>query len=372
MLCEVFLPVYCIARGGIMKLSACMIVKDEHDMLPQCLQSIRKLCDEIIVVDTGSTDDSVQISESFGCKVYHHPWQNDFSLHRNQSIKYSTGGWILIIDADENLVSKVSPEHFKTKLEKLPDEVCGLVCTIKEKRDDNTGKWYGNRFFRKSSGIHYENCIHNQPKYEGFSGMTDLVINHHGYSLSPEKMKAKYKRTETLLKQRLANNPEDYEALKYMVDIHMANRNFEDAIACGTKSLELLPVISPEKMQTYSGLYFRMAKSYLSMWSETEKKEHADRAVQWAQHGIKLFPDDIDLNFTMAQIGYRADDYNMYKKYADVYTKALHEYDNPPELTQFETEIDSLAVINRSVFSVAKEHRDAIGMMRDELLRGNV
>jgi len=350
-----------------MKISACMIVRDEHDLLPQSLKSIRNLCDEIIVVDTGSIDDTVEIAESFGCKVYHHPWQNDFSLHRNQSIGYATGDWILILDADENLISDINPENFKAKLKKLPPEVCALVCTIQEKRDEITGKWFGNRFFRKSSGIHYEHCIHNQPRYDGFSGMTDIVINHCGYSLSLEKMKAKYARTEALLNKRLFENPEDYEALKYMVDIHMANRDFEKAIECGTKCLELLPVVSPQEMQTYSGVYFRMAKSYLSRWSETEKDIYADRAVQWARHGVKLFPDDIDLNFTMAQIGYRSDDYDLYKKHADRYDAAVKELDNPPALTEFETEITDVAAINRNVFSVAQVHRDAIKLMHDEL-----
>ena len=86
-----------------MKLSACMIVKNEEHFLPQALESIQPLVDEIIVVDTGSTDKTVQIAEMFGAKVYIHPWQNDFSLHRNQSIGYATGDWVLIIDADEKI-----------------------------------------------------------------------------------------------------------------------------------------------------------------------------------------------------------------------------------------------------------------------------
>ena len=82
-------------------ISACMIVKNAEELLPQCLESVKDVVDEIIVVDTGSTDKSIEIAESYGAKMYHHPWENDFSKHRNQSIGYATGDWILWIDADE-------------------------------------------------------------------------------------------------------------------------------------------------------------------------------------------------------------------------------------------------------------------------------
>ena len=68
-------------------LSICMMVKDEEENLKRCLPSIQEIADELIVVDTGSSDSTVDIAKSFGAKVYHHPWENDFSKHWNQSIK---------------------------------------------------------------------------------------------------------------------------------------------------------------------------------------------------------------------------------------------------------------------------------------------
>ena len=67
-------------------LSACMIVKNEEELLPRCLESIKDAVDEIIVVDTGSTDRTVEIAESFGAKVYHHPWNDDFSAARSHAL----------------------------------------------------------------------------------------------------------------------------------------------------------------------------------------------------------------------------------------------------------------------------------------------
>ena len=72
-------------------LSACMIVKDEEENLPRCLTSMLDLADEFVIIDTGSTDRTVEIARSFGARVYHEPWQNDFSLHRNQSLERATG-----------------------------------------------------------------------------------------------------------------------------------------------------------------------------------------------------------------------------------------------------------------------------------------
>ncbi len=83
------------------QISLCMIVRDEEAVLGRCLASVQGLVDEMIVVDTGSTDGTVHIARGFGAGVYTHPWEDDFSTHRNQAVEYARGDWILIMDADE-------------------------------------------------------------------------------------------------------------------------------------------------------------------------------------------------------------------------------------------------------------------------------
>ncbi|MER3435487.1 MAG: glycosyltransferase [Leptolyngbya sp. ERB_1_1] len=86
-----------------------MIVKNEEKNLPQCLLSVRDLVDEMIVLDTGSSDRTIEIAKSFGAEVHSYEWCNDFSAARNESLKYAQGEWVLVLDADEVLVPEIVP-----------------------------------------------------------------------------------------------------------------------------------------------------------------------------------------------------------------------------------------------------------------------
>jgi len=80
-----------------------MIVKNEQRWLEDCLNSVKELVDEMIIVDTGSRDNTIEIARRFGAKVFDHPWSGDFSEARNHSLGYATGDWILVLDADERI-----------------------------------------------------------------------------------------------------------------------------------------------------------------------------------------------------------------------------------------------------------------------------
>src|SRR5436190_22371274 len=85
------------------KLSLCMIVKNESKHLANCLESVDGVVDEIIIVDTGSTDNTIEIAEKYGAKVFHYKWHDDFGAARNEALKYASGDWVLVLDADEVL-----------------------------------------------------------------------------------------------------------------------------------------------------------------------------------------------------------------------------------------------------------------------------
>ena len=93
-------------HGRAPRITLCMIARDEERFLPECLDRARAAVDEIVIVDTGSKDRTVAIAQSFGAKVLHVPWDDDFSAPRNAGIAAATGDWILVLDADEFLRQK--------------------------------------------------------------------------------------------------------------------------------------------------------------------------------------------------------------------------------------------------------------------------
>ena len=125
----------------MIRLSLCMITRDEEALLPGCLASVRGVVDEIIVVDTGSIDSTVALARAASAQVIEVPWEDDFSAARNASIAAATGDWILILDADERLapgagaaIRRAIKAETETKTEtetetKAPDATfdCGML-----------------------------------------------------------------------------------------------------------------------------------------------------------------------------------------------------------------------------------------------------
>jgi glycosyltransferase involved in cell wall biosynthesis len=95
-------------------ISLCMIVKDEAQRLPRCLASAKPYVDETVVVDTGSQDETISIAKEYGAKVSSFQWCDDFAAARNYSLSLATGQWILLLDADEELV--VEDQNFRQYL----------------------------------------------------------------------------------------------------------------------------------------------------------------------------------------------------------------------------------------------------------------
>ena len=99
--------------------SCCMIIKDEEKYLARCLNSVKPIVDEIIVVDTGSSDRSINIATAFGARVFEYDWENDFADARNFSISKASGEWILILDGDE-VISPLDHTQFRKNVKKIP------------------------------------------------------------------------------------------------------------------------------------------------------------------------------------------------------------------------------------------------------------
>ena len=341
-----------------MKISICMMVKNEEEMLPRCLESV-KWADELIVVDTGSTDKTVEIAKSYGAYVHHHPWQNDFSVHRNQSIKYATGDWICIIDADEEIVSDMT--NMKERLNRIPPHITALVVRVRELRGDDETSWLGMRFFRKSSGIHYKNAVHNKAVFDGLAAGTDIEFRHYGYSLDPEKMAKKRERTESLLMKRIEADENDHAAYYYMTQMRIGQKRYDEAIKFGNKFFDKVTV-GPTGFQFYGVMYFYMAWAYMKIGD-------GGMAWSWTEKGLEFFPDDLDLNYMMARIGYESAHDDVLKEYSDRYLELLPKYENMGKIDtdKFEIKIDDSYWKNRTIYTAAKGAQRALQEMRGVL-----
>lgn len=209
------------------KISFAMIVRNEETNLVRALESIKPLLDngaELVCVDTGSIDRTVEIAKQYTDKVYIHPWQNDFSLHRNQSFSYATGDWIFQLDADEELVFGIEkPEKFLELVSQLKPEINATAFMMQDMRGGLVACHTDSvRMFRKGT-VTYKRKIHNEPMYEGATGLIPQEIcfmKHYGYDLTPYQMKKKGERTIPLLIKSIEEDPKDYDSLFYLANAY--------------------------------------------------------------------------------------------------------------------------------------------------------
>jgi tetratricopeptide (TPR) repeat protein len=166
-------------------LSLCMIVKNEKHNLPRCLARIKPYVDEVIVVDTGSEDGTPEIAAKYGAKVSYFEWCDDFSAARNYAISQASGNWILMPDADEELI--IDSKDFLKQLTSKPD-ILAYSVALTEANDPSRTPAYLIRFLRNIPEIKYVGRFHEQPIYQNqyikdhqIGYLEDIRILHYGY-----------------------------------------------------------------------------------------------------------------------------------------------------------------------------------------------
>ena len=134
------------------KISGCLIVKNEEENLPKCLTSLSPFVDELIIVDTGSTDLTRQVAQEFTSKLFHFDWCDDFAAARNFALEKTSGEWILTLDADEELI--VQDTQWR---DNLPTESDSLVMTLSlRSAEDDMTAMLAQRLFRNSPRLRYQ------------------------------------------------------------------------------------------------------------------------------------------------------------------------------------------------------------------------
>ena len=195
-------------------LSLCMIVRNEEENLGRCLAGVKHLVDEMVIVDTGSTDRTREVAEAYGARVFSHPWSNDFAAARNYALEKAEGRWILVLDADE-VLAPVAPEKLASLL--VTPEIEGYYLHIYNLQDDGTvAHDLAVRLFKNRPEYRFTGPIHEQvagaiqEKNGGKGlGLAELVVYHRGYLRAAVVAKKKRCRNVAIIRRALRRAPDD-------------------------------------------------------------------------------------------------------------------------------------------------------------------
>ena len=202
-------------KSKVQSLSVCLIVKNEEKFLAQCLKSVRGLASQIVVVDTGSTDRTVEIAREFGAEIYSFAWCDDFSAARNAALEHATGDWILMLDADEELPAA---QHAKLLADMKNANVIGFRLPLVNVGQENEGRSFIPRLFRNAPEVFFHGRIHEQifpslivpaKKWGLKTALGTAEILHHGYTPEMVRDRNKIERNLKLLRTAVLENPAD-------------------------------------------------------------------------------------------------------------------------------------------------------------------
>ncbi|MEW6448002.1 MAG: glycosyltransferase [Bacillota bacterium] len=312
------------------RVSLCMIVKDEEQNIRRCLESVAGAVDEIVVVDTGSSDGTCHIASEFGARVHLFPWNNNFSDARNVSLEQATGDWILFLDADEEL-SRESREVLRALA--AEDGVEGYFVKIInylgndgwiEPCPDLVFRLFRNRPEYRFRGAIHEQIVdvilekNSQAKYQVAE---NLVIFHYGYLNRQIEEKDKKHRNLELIRRELAAAPEN-RLLRYHygVELYRAGR-------CGEAAAELTRAANGIDPQT---IYLPKLLRYIVLAYHGAR--NSEKTLETVQIGLGLFPNYADLYYYGGLISLEQRDY---ARAYDFFQKAVSMPEQPAYYASF-------------------------------------
>lgn len=231
------------------RISQCMIVKNEEKNIERALSWGRPVMWEQIVVDTGSTDRTAEIARQMGAKVYEFAWTDDFSAAKNYAIERCSGDWIAMLDADEYMGAED-----RDKLPGLMEQAAErgldvLSADCQQVREDGTSFSSGTlvRFFRNAPGLRYRRRIHEQlessdgRELRWGNAVGELAVFHTGYQEMILKDKRKSGRNRRMILAELEDHPDDYEMMGYMGDECLDDEDQKEAERWYRRALEHMP-----------------------------------------------------------------------------------------------------------------------------------
>ncbi len=341
-----------------MRISLCMITKNEEDFLAQCLESVKNLVYEIIVVDTGSIDRTKEVAKTFGAKVFDFKWINDFSSARNESLKHATGDFVLILDGDE-VISKEDFNIIKTLCEKHKNELIGFSLIQRNYTNDGSregfvfgkednsieGKDYLGwseskivRLFSNNKKITFRGEIHELVEHSikdnnGQIIHTNIPIHHYKEKKDNKSQEQKIKMYKEICENKIKNNPKNAIAYHELAAVYRVMKNYEKAATNYKEAIKLqnkfpeakygLGIVYNELQKYEKAIdYFNQAINDFSNYSDSyfnrgvsyAKLGQLDKAADSIFIGLKIKPNDINALVNLGGIFEKMKKYNEAKK----------------------------------------------------------
>lgn len=228
-----------MGKARALKISACYIVKNEAKNLAKSIKSLKNQVNEIVVVDTGSTDNTIAVARKLGAKVYSFLWQDDFSKARNFALSKAKGDWLILLDADEYFTDETAG-NIRQVIRQAQQADALLVQLVNYDVDKARMQeyFYQLRIVRNQQGIHYEGKIHEELKLSEGKSMKFLMIPpealkiyHTGYSNSVTREKVE--RNLRILQQAVADGQSEAELARYFCDCYLVLGDMEKCIHYG-------------------------------------------------------------------------------------------------------------------------------------------
>ncbi|WP_378953200.1 glycosyltransferase [Pelosinus sp. sgz500959] len=276
------------------KISLCMIVKNEELNLTRCLSSIAGAVDEVIIVDTGSTDQTKQVALRAGAIVISHLWQDDFSAARNASLEAASGDWILFLDADEAL--EPGTEHALRQAAEEENEgyFIKIINLIGAQGSIETSPDLVFRMFRNKPDYRFRGAIHEQVvdvileknSQAKFAIAENIVIRHYGYLNQQILEKDKKTRNLMIIRKELDKSP-DNQILHYHYGIELYR---SDLFAEAAEEL-----IKAANHTDPSTVYFPKLLRYIAL--AHYGAQQYDNALEAISLGLQFFPNYADLHY---------------------------------------------------------------------------
>lgn len=288
-----------MAKQKMIRLSQCMIVKNEEENIGKALSWGKDAVWEQIVVDTGSTDRTVELAKAMGAKVFSFSWIDDFSAAKNFAISKAGGDWIAFLDADEVFAPGDEEKIIKIleQAEASGKKIDAVWVSLLDLNDlgEVSGSLSTPRIFRNLPGLEYYGRVHEYLRWtDGHTLKTvdasdKLFILHSGYQ--KEARGKKKGRNQKLILRELEERPDDYHMMGYLADDYLADGQQEEAAVWYQKAIDAMPKSVDSHDQRCTVTFSNLMK-ILGM--DTKKEQTLQDIYQMA---VCRFPEEPDFDY---------------------------------------------------------------------------